>query len=164
MGEDNDMAGGAGRQSSDRERLRALYEEAIYRVFTPEGELILRVGARSEPLDRLLAARAARSSAFLTAANPGSRLLPEQMNRERNARLVARLAEAGWRSFPGVSGSPQGDWAEESFLVLRIPETEAVALAREFEQAAILIGLPRAPVRLVFVEDRGARAAQAPGR
>ncbi len=153
MGEDNDMAAPTGGQTATREALQPLYESAIYRVVAPEGDFVLRVGARSKALDRLLAARGVRSSAYLTAANPGSHPLAEKVNRDRNARMTACLDSGGWSYLPGVSGAARGDWpAEESFLVFGISDSDALDLARQFEQVALLIAARGAPVRLVFVE------------
>lgn len=140
--------------STEVEALRALYERAVYRVDAPEGSFALRVGAPSSELDRLLRAHGARTFAFLTAANPRSRPLPEELNQERNAHLLARLTAAGRRFFAGVGGSAAGDWPDEaSWLVLDLPEPEAVELARAFEQSALLLGELGAAVRLRFVES-----------
>ncbi len=140
--------------SAEVAALRALYERAVYRVDAPEGSFALRVGAPSAALDRLLGAHGARTFAFLTAANPRSRPLAEELNRERNAQLLARLTAEARRCFAGVSGSPTGDWPEEaSWLVLDLPEPEAVELARAFGQSALLVGELGAAVRLRFVES-----------
>jgi len=153
MARPDDECGSEARQpSAEVAALRVLYERAVYRVDAPEGSFALRVGAPSAALDRLLRAHGARTFAFLTAANPHSRPLPDELNRERNARLLARLAAAARRCFAGVGSSAADDWpAEASWLVLDLTEPEAVELAREFEQSALLVGELGAAVRLRFV-------------
>ena len=107
------------------------YRGAGYLVREPN--LAIRIGEPNAGLDALLAE--AGRAAFLTAANPGS----ERRSEEENDRSVAALREAlegaGWRCLEGEGRDPGGAWpAEPSLLVLGIPRTEALELARRFGQ------------------------------
>lgn len=138
------------------------YRRAIYRVDAPAGPIDLRIGRRSAALDALLAERGARRWGFLTAVNPGSVRLPAADNEERTARLGARLEELGWKRLTGSGLDPLERWpAEPSFLVLDVDADAVAALAREFGQAAIVVGEAGTAARLLEV---GAEPAQAPPR
>jgi len=137
---------------SDRDRLAAAYRRAVYRVAAPQGELALAVDEPPAELDAQLAAQGVSTAAFVSASNPGSVRLPDAENRERHLRLIERVAAGGWTSLPGSSSAPDGGWTEESLLVIGIEEKEALALAREFGQAAILVLAAGEPCRLRFVD------------
>jgi hypothetical protein len=140
-------------------KLRAAYERALYRVDTPQGAIVLRVGSKSAALDRLLAAHGVVTAALLSAANPGSRPLSASANRRRHRKLRARVAAVGYRFLPGESSEAKsGTWREASLLVLGFEREEAIALARELGQVAILVARAGQAVRLVEV-DRGAPSA-----
>ena len=64
----------------------AAYRAATYLLRDGFERIVLRVGERSPRLDRLLARRRAREGFVVTADNPGSRRLPEALN--RRARLT----------------------------------------------------------------------------
>jgi predicted nucleic acid-binding protein len=116
------------------------YEQALYAL---DAGPVLRIGARSPELDRLLAERGAATAAFVTAANPRG----EQCAPEANARAMAALRaalEQPWLA--GEGRDPAGRWsAEPSVLVLGISRAQAAALGRRLEQNAV-----------VFVEGGGA--------
>ncbi|HSM15162.1 MAG TPA: DUF3293 domain-containing protein [Thermoanaerobaculia bacterium] len=125
------------------------YRRAIYRVDAPEGSFDLAIGQRSDRLEALLAARGAGCWGFLTAVHPGSVRLPEEQNRERTARLRARIEASGREWLPGRGLDPDGEWPEEpSFLVLGADEEEIAALGLELGQAAVVVGLAAEPARL----------------
>ena len=131
--------------------LAAAYRSTLYRAEPPEGEIDLRVGARSPALERALGARGAVRWGWLTAENPGSRRLGAPENRARTARLAAELALLGWRWIPGVAIDPRGEWpAEASFLVLDPEPARLAELARSWEQNAYLEGAVGARARLRF--------------
>lgn len=146
----------------ERQRLRAAYEATDYRVDGgARGSFVIRSGARSAELDALLDASAADGWAFITASNPRSVRLGDADNARRMDALRARVRALGLPHFPGAGVAIGGDWpAEPSLLVVGIAEADAVALAREFEQHAIVAGRRGGPARLVWVE---ADAAADPG-
>ncbi len=63
--------------------LLAAYGRTTFVADTPRGRLSLRVGRRSAELDALLAAHGVATWAYVTAFNPGSRLLPGEANAAR---------------------------------------------------------------------------------
>ncbi|MBP9145993.1 MAG: DUF3293 domain-containing protein [Thermoanaerobaculia bacterium] len=130
--------------------LRESYTRAVYRVDCKEGPILLRVGAASAALDRWLETQRASCFAFLSAANPGSVALPETENLRRHRLLVDRLGESGLPAVAGESFDPAtGGWREASLLVVGIDREAALALAREFGQAALLWGEIGRPVALL---------------
>lgn len=131
------------------ERRRA-YEAATYRVAAEPAPFFLRVGDRCGELDRRLEALGASRFAFLTAANPRSQPLSAAENEARHRRLIARVRDSGRVMLPGDSfEAGTGAWREASLLVVDIDCRSAVALARDFEQSALLVGALGEPVRLV---------------
>lgn len=128
--------------------LHAAYTAALYHVFA-DPPFVLRVGEPSAELDRLLMLHAADTWAFVTACNPGSVVLPVEVNAERMEQLREVLTD--FTTYPGESSDAGGGWAEASLLVAGISRSEAVEVATAFEQAAILAGVRGGPAELVWV-------------
>ncbi|MFM8316305.1 MAG: DUF3293 domain-containing protein [Deltaproteobacteria bacterium] len=123
------------------ESLLKAYQLALYRVKGAGIEFELRVGERSQDLKELLNQHQVETWAFVTAANPQSQVLTEQENIRRNQELEKLLIRDGYVYFTGESCSADGGWpVEVSFLILGISETEALRLASQFQQKAILFG------------------------
>jgi hypothetical protein len=78
----------------DPDLLRA-YQTSQFFVWTPEGEIVLRVGERNPRLNELMTKLGALSSAFLTAWNPGSVKLSIEENQTRQAALTEKVRKAG---------------------------------------------------------------------
>ena len=116
----------------------AAYCETDYRV-EAQPPFILKVGRASQALLALHRQYDVRSSAFITACNPYSFLLPDNQNAQLQQRLAQMLTRDGW---PYLSGSGQhisGPWpAEASYLVLGIDRAAAARLGRTFEQNAVI--------------------------
>lgn len=109
------------------------YKSALYVL---EAGPVLRIGVRSDALDRLLDLHGAATAAFVTAANPRGE---ERANAANEAAMAALRASLAWRSLPGEGRDPAGSWrAEASLLVLGIARAEAEALGRRLEQNAIV--------------------------
>ena len=123
-------------QDVERARLEDAYRRTTYAAGL---SLKLRVGQPHPFLDDMLAFRGLDEYAYLTAWNPGSRELSETENRARQDQLKARL-KGKHPTVEGAATADDGSWSEESILVLGIPRAEALALAKEFGQAAILVG------------------------
>ena len=132
--------------------LRQAYENADYAVFF-EPELVLRIGERSERLERLMEFMRVPSAAFITAWNPGSRPRPEAENSAAAEALEGLVDAAGYPRYRGEGRDPEGrSPPEPSLLVLGIYRDNAEALGRLFGQSAIvLVERGRAP-ELVFLE------------
>jgi len=134
--------------------LEAAYRSTSYSVIVPGREPIsIRCGARCLPLDLLLAESRATNWAFITACNPRSTPLDDDANDERMMRLEMLVRGRGLNCFQGEGQADEGDWPPEpSLLVLGISEADAVAVAREFEQHAIVSGSRGGEARLVWVD------------
>lgn len=134
---------------ASREALDAAYRATTYRA----GKLAVRIGEPAPALDLLLADRGLDEWAYLTAHNPGSVALAPEENRARQKRLLARVA-----GHPVLLGEAvaddAGDWAAEpSVLVLGIRREDALSLAREFGQNAIVCGQRGGAAELVWVRS-----------
>jgi hypothetical protein len=134
-----------------KESLRHAYEATDFRVEdAPDGPFSLRVGEPSSTIDRLLTATGVNHWTYITACNPGSQLLSDAENARRMQELGGRVRELGFTTYHGKGVGTIGNWPPEpSLLVLGIDEPQAVALARQFGQAAILIGRLGEPARLL---------------
>lgn len=133
---------------AERIELEFAYAATTYQA----GSLRLRVGEPAPALDALLAARGLDQWAWLTAVNPRSQPLPPAENRRRMADLLSRLQGRLW--LRGEAVSDRGDWpAEPSVLVLGMSRAEAVALARSYQQNAILFGERGGLAHLVWIRD-----------
>lgn len=136
------------KRMGERRKLSVAYTSAFYRVFA-DPPFVLRVGAPSAELDALLASHAADTWAFVTACNPGSVMLPAEVNAERMEQLREVLTR--FITHPGGSSDPAGGWLEPSMLVVGISRSEAVGVAKAFGQVAILAGERGRAAELVWV-------------
>ncbi len=131
----------------------AAYEATSFWVDVfPDSPFAIRCGTRTPRLDDLLVKCGASTWAYMTACNPRSDLLTASDNAERMGRLRHHLQQRGYSFFPGEGVPDKPEWAPEpSFLVLGITESEAVSLARIYEQNAILIGTQGQCATLLWV-------------
>jgi hypothetical protein len=149
-------AGNLPAASAFSRELRASYTRAVYRVDSASGPMTLRVGDPCPELDRWLEFRQAPCFAFLSAANPGSTPLSAVENRLRHRKLLQRLCEIGFATVAGESyDAATGGWREASLLVVAISRPEAISLARDFGQLALLWGEVGGPVELVSTSGAG---------
>ncbi|HJZ58178.1 MAG TPA: DUF3293 domain-containing protein [Gemmataceae bacterium] len=128
--------------------LEAAYLTTDYRVEdAPGGPFVIRIGEVSRELAGL-------EWAFVTACNPGSGRLPDAENAHRMAQLEAAMREGGWRYYHGAGVGRGGQWPPEpSLLIIGIREPEAIELARQFGQNAIVAGRAVGAARLVWVSS-----------
>jgi hypothetical protein len=133
--------------------LESAYLATDYRVDAgPDGPFVLRIGDSCRDVDRLLARHGQSEWAFVTACNPESEQLTHPENERRMAELEAVCLFRGWTFYPGAGVSRDGTWPPEpSFLIVGVPEDEAVEVARHFGQNAILAGRVGEPARLVWL-------------
>lgn len=135
--------------SSSSSRLLEAYLQAGYAFDTEGGTCVLRPGHASASAQRWLETRAS-SWGFVTAFNPKSSALCEQENRARHENLLREVAALGWRSIEARGLDPAGEWPEEpGLLILDRGLEDLVALARRFEQNAVLHGAPGRPPKVV---------------
>lgn len=132
-------------------RRHAAYRATAFRVEDPAGAFDIRIDQACPALDALLDRAGARCWAYVTAHNPGGRLRDAAANARDERRLEARVRDAGFAAIPGRGVGADGDWPPEvSLLILDIALSDAVALAIEFGQEAIVAGVRGEPARLVF--------------
>jgi hypothetical protein len=132
--------------------LEAAYLGTSYDVDGPEGRIVIRVGEKAPLLDRILRRHHARTWAFVTAANPGSLMFPDDENHQRHADLEKLVRASGYLHFPGESVGDDGTWsAEASLLVIGISANDAATIGRTFSQNAIVIGEMGEPARLMWL-------------
>jgi len=115
------------------------YKATTYRV--PSLNLDIRIDEKNPLLDFILKNKNAETWAFITAWNPESRELSISENRDRNQDLLTQLKSEGFAIYKGIGIPDAGDWTpEESFFVPSISQKQALELAKEYGQNAIVFG------------------------
>ncbi len=98
------------------------------------------------------------NAAYLTACNPHSKPLADDLNARRMNDLRTKLREHGCRFIEGAGVVLGEAWSEPSVLVAALPLALLDGLAREFGQNAVLSIDHRGPPRLrVYRQDWFAR-------
>lgn len=131
--------------------IKSYYLATNYKVavFT----LPIRIGQIHPELEALLLSHGHTQWCYLTAWNPRSEQLDLESNQSRNAGLLLMIeANPSLVVFPGVGESPDGNWSEESFLVLGMDEKAGYRLAVKFEQNAFVCGEKGGVAKLVMIE------------
>ncbi len=115
------------------------YRAAVYRVCDATRCMEFRVENENSELDQLLDARGIQTAAFLTAHNPGSRVLSPAENHLAHQELLKALADNGLCWLAGEGAVVTDEWlAETSVMVFGIDHSAATALARQFGQNAYI--------------------------
>jgi hypothetical protein len=130
--------------------LFAAYAATTYEVATEVGLQRLRVGHKSAGMDTLLLSHPTWGSSwgFITAWNPASVPLDEQLNEERNRALAAALEGRSSKVYPALGRGDDG-WDEPGFLVVGLSRDDMVALGEQWGQNAVLFCAVDTPVELV---------------
>lgn len=127
------------------------YRRTEYRVADGSFAFAMRVDEPSDSLRTCHSAHGVDCSAFVTACNPRSVPTPEGENAAAMMRLERELEARGYFVLQGRGVDPTGEWpGEPSFLVLGLAETDALDLARRYDQHAILWAGEDATPRLVL--------------
>jgi hypothetical protein len=113
-------------------KLLAIYRKTSFFVQNLEGKLVRFTALTADKLPFLKKKR----FAVITAWNPGARVSPVRLNRERNRRLEKDLKRGGY-SFYKTRGVWRGH-SEVSFTVEKISRPKALQLGRKYKQYAIL--------------------------
>jgi hypothetical protein len=125
------------------------YEQTRFCVDDGERRVCFTSGSCRPKLAALLRRHRTRDWAFLTASNPASLELSRIGNDLRQENLRRRLESAEYKWLPG-EGVRVGDLPSwKSFFVLGISRGKAVALGREFEQLAVVVGRRDYPAHLL---------------
>ncbi|HEY7986276.1 MAG TPA: DUF3293 domain-containing protein [Methylophilaceae bacterium] len=120
------------------------------------GEAIrLRVDQSSPEFGKFLEHTQCEQWAFVSAVNPGSELFTEAANASRHRKLLAAVSAQKLVYFPGDAVPDTGKWPiEPGLLLLHISLEQALALAQEFGQAAILAGHRNGIPKLHYCSDQ----------
>lgn len=111
--------------------LEQLYRAADYEVDLPTGTVVFHIGDAAP-------AGLPVPLALVTAFNPGASRPCEEINRAANRRLEAEIAHRGSSWFPARGRDAAATHIEPSFAIPDISPEDALALARQFGQAAIV--------------------------
>jgi hypothetical protein len=128
----------------------ASYLATDYVVLDGAREIVVRIGESNAELDALLVAHGANHGIFITAHNPRSEPQEDAINNAANKMMRAILFERGLVALPHIGRSPDGDWIEHGFFVLDLAPYDALTLAAEFEQFAIVVASQNAPAELLL--------------
>ena len=119
------------------EELKKAYQKAVYRIFQPP--ICWTIGVVEPAIENLLRDYKTETAIFLTAANPYSKILSEDKNKDNNHALEEWIKENQLTYFKGQGEDPLGVWApEESFLLLGLNIQEGTALGRYWQQNAVV--------------------------
>jgi hypothetical protein len=139
-------------------KLTNAYRATTYRVFLPGGAVDLRLDEASPHLRDWLAAEGCAAFAIITAHNPGSQPLDAALNAEHQARLECELLEGNYDTFAAENIADDGAWpVEESCFVPALEAADAIALAADFGQNAIVCGGSDGVPRLLWLNEVQAR-------
>ena len=118
------------------------YKNTTYLVYSPIGEIDIRIGVMNPLLQQLLLNNSSESWAFITACNPYSVMQNEDVNTLLNTQLEDYLSGKRYLFFKGMGVGDDNSWEPEaSFMVLDIRIEDAVKLGRHFKQNAIVVGV-----------------------
>ncbi|MCW2839231.1 MAG: hypothetical protein JWR55_714 [Aeromicrobium sp.] len=140
------------------EELLRAYERTRYVVLDDHGigRAAVGIGETSADIDAVLADYGAANGVFITAWNPRSEPHGQDTNDEANDRLEADLSEAGSVILPHIGVGYDPDWEpEHGFFALDLAEAEAVELATEHGQNAVVVVERGLPARLVITPVMG---------
>lgn len=131
--------------------LLAAYVQTDF-VVLHDAQNIIRIGkAPPVPVDELLVTNCIKSAIVITACNPFSTPLSEDVNHLRQRFLLQSLSESGLRWIAAEGRDPEGKWPAEASLLVLGPSAEQVAqLLVEFQQHAAVLVSHGAPTRLVL--------------
>lgn len=121
--------------------LEVAYAATTYRVFLPGGMADLRIGQASETLRAWMETADSECFAVITAFNPGSVPRAESINTERQAQLEIDLLEGNYEPY-AAQNIPDAEDAptEESCFVADLAPEDALALAEDYGQLAVVCG------------------------
>jgi hypothetical protein len=144
------IAPGAGNIQPMTPELRESFRNARYEVRLPTGIVDLAVDRQCVPLSEWMHANGCTCAALMTAHNPAGRQRADSLNAASQAMLEARLLQGGYTLMQATAIDPSGGWPPEpSLFIPGIAQADAMTLAGEFGQLAILWNAADAIPRLV---------------
>lgn len=134
--------------------LEAAYAATTYRVFLPGGHRELRIGQPDPTLADWLETAGCQSFAIVSATNPGGRQLSATENADRQSALECDLLEGNYEPYAAENVPDGASWpSEESCFIPDITLEDALALADDYGQNAIVWGGADGIPRLAWTED-----------
>ena len=133
--------------------LIAAYRGTRYAVLGVDGGTLAeaRIGEHVPEVDAVLDAHGARSGVFVTAWNPRSEVTHDDVNADAHASMSLVFAERGLVALPHAGFGEDPAWrAEHGFFVLGVSEHQALEIAVEFEQNAVVVVERGQAARLVL--------------
>ncbi len=128
------------------------YRHSNYRLLNTA--ISIKIGHLSPQLDDFLIDNNAYSWVFISAENPQSIRLTKEENQRRYQQLLEIAEKRNYRYWEGLGEAINGDWpAEQSLLLLDVPQTEAKALAKQFDQKAIVQGQLNCKSKLLIIGE-----------
>ena len=136
--------------------LEAAYRATGYRVFLPGGCFDLRIDAPCAALADWMETAGVGCFAIVTACNPGSQRLTGGQNAEVQAALECDLLDGNYEPYAGENIPDDAGWpSEESCFVPDLELEDALALAADYGQNAIVWGAADGVPRLAWTETEG---------
>ena len=130
--------------------LEAAYRATHFVVEDLRWSGVILVGESTPELDDFLRAQGLSDWAYITAYNPRSELLSDDVNQGRHDELIQKLDSDGIPWLSGFGRTPDGSWTSDtSVLVCGIDRAAAVEIGRIFDQNAIVCGTYRGDAELV---------------
>lgn len=131
------------------------YRDSVYWLRIEPTPVAIRIGEPNPELDALLQRLHARRYAVVSAHNPRSLLLRPDENAARQENLRRHLEQQGYDSLLTEAMSGRGDWPPEiGHFIIGITQREALRVARDYQQNAIVYGeLGQAPRLLLALES-----------
>jgi len=122
--------------------LQQIYAATTYWLLLTGSAFGLRIGKTSIEFEDWLNANSISSWAIITAANPYSQALSLTENEARNVLLLQHLHQLGfYQCYPAEGRPDEGEWSPEpGFFIPNIKLPQALEIATQFEQNAIVFG------------------------
>ncbi len=114
-----------------------LYKNAIYVVLSSPS-IRFQIGKSTQELTALLGKHQATTAALITACNPKGIKTIEDDNQRRMTDLKIDMESLNLPFYPAYGANLDESWKEESFLVLGIDQSAAIAMGHKYQQNAIV--------------------------
>ena len=132
----------------DPELLKA-YLQTDY-IVSDDPPMMLKIGEQSDDARILLASFNTDYGAFITAWNPGSTILKDEDNDDRQAALLSEIEMRRLNYL--VAYGERENWREYSYFILGISREEASELAHQFQQNAyVWVGADGVPELVTMI-------------